>query len=218
MKIVAISDTHGRHERMMPLPKGDVLVVAGDFTSHGKLEQTKLFGEWLARQDFKHKIVVAGNHNLDFQVDPYAVGELIGNEDNIYYLEDDELVIDGVKFYGSPWTPNYYDWAFMMPRGSDELKRVWAAIPEDTDVLITHGPPAGILDNARDGMKSGDADLLARVKQLKNLSAHIFGHIHEGHGMADFNWYGHGPVFYNVAICDIHYQPVNQPTAIEIRG
>lgn len=205
MRIVAISDTHGRHDQMLhPVPDGDVLVVAGDFTRHGQLEQVRDFNYWLKILPHKHKLAVGGNHNKDFY-ENRAEAELILTE--AIYLEDGEIVIDGVKFYGSPWTPNYYDWSFMLPRQSKEISQKWAKIPEDTDVLITHGPPYHILDKARDDKKAGCEALARRVEEL-NLKAHIFGHVHEGHGKSG--------IYHNVAICNIEYEPVNPPTVIDL--
>lgn len=207
MRIVAISDTHGLHNQMLfPIPEGDVLIHAGDTSGHGTIEELKDFNSWLGLLPHKHKLMIAGNHNKEWYND-YTKDACIRTLTNAIYLEDTEIVIGGIKFYGSPWTPEYYNWAFMLPRKSQQLSDKWAEIPDDTNVLITHGPPYGILDTANDKEKIGDETLLRRIQELPVLKAHIFGHVHEGHGEQG--------IFHNVAICDIQYRPVNPPTVLE---
>ena len=96
---------------------------------------------------------------------------------NAHYLCDESLTLDGVKFYGSPWQPRFFDWAFNKDRGAP-LKAIWDKIPLDTDVLITHGPPHGILDLTFDKIKAGCEELLLAVQRIKP-KVHVFGHIHE---------------------------------------
>ena len=205
MKIVAMSDTHGLHAKLT-VPDGDVLIHAGDFSRFGKVEDIYGFLDWFGRLPHRHKILVAGNHDRLFEDNPVKAKELLWP--SITYLQDKEAVIDGVKFYGAPWTPRFFDWAFNVDRGSDIAKK-WAKIPDDVNVLITHGPPFGICDMSRfQSSRMGCEDLLRRIEQLGELKVHIFGHNHSGHGVQG--------MFANVAVCDEAYQPVNQPTVIEI--
>ena len=209
MKIIALSDTHGMYEGL-EVPAGDVLVFAGDATRHGSLDELIHFNGWLEGLSHKHKIVVAGNHDWSWEKDPINSSLYLTNA---VYLQDGELEIDGVNFYGSPWTPQYYDWAFMLPRNGAELGQKWLEIPYDTDVLITHGPPHSILDQREDDMfgrgeNVGCQLLFEHIGQLKDLKAHIFGHIHEA--------YGKQVRSYNVSICNRAYEPVNRVTVIEI--
>jgi Icc-related predicted phosphoesterase len=208
MRIVAISDTHGYHEELT-IPDGDVLVCAGDI-SHGEgtMQQVRNFNDWFNRQPHKHKILVPGNHDFPFQDQAGAAAFAITKA---HLLIDAEVVIEGIKFYGSPWQPWFHDWAFNAPKNGN-LKDVWAKIPDDTDVLITHGPPKDILDRVdRGGYNVGCEDLAARVLEVVPR-AHIFGHIHESHGQLDL----YGIKFRNVSICTLRYDPSNPPTIIDI--
>ncbi len=208
MKVVAISDIHNHQ---VDLPEGDLLIVAGDLTSSGKPEQIAKINQYIGEQSskFKHKpLVVAGNHDFMFERQrEAAVGALTAAD----YLEDDFVEIDGVKIYGSPWTPTFFNWAFMKDRGS-EIREVWEWIPDGLDILVTHGPPKGILDFC--GIHAGCADLLEVV--TKKLSRppkfHVFGHIHEGYGL-----HVEGvTTFLNVSVCNVDYKPVNAPTVFEV--
>lgn len=205
MNIVAISDTHGMHDRVK-LPKGDVLIHAGDFCNSGSLADLERFVEWLGKQPFERKLVVAGNHDkiLEKQPEYSQLFEKIGAD----YLFDSAIVIDGIKFYGSPFQPAFCDWAFNLPRGGEELKNVWAKIPDDTDVLITHSPPHGILDRNSIGEHCGCEHLRDRVWEVKP-KYHVFGHLHESSGM---NYHSlEGTTFVNICICDGRYNPRHKP-------
>ncbi len=208
MKIVAISDTHLRE---VDLPEGDLLIVGGDVTGRGTPKQVGIFNAYLQTQapKFKHKpLVIAGNHDFLFQDDrEQAVAMLSAGT----YVEDELVEIDGVKIYGSPWTPTFFDWAFMKDRG-EPIRKMWDMIPEGLDILVTHGPPKGVLDFC--GQHVGCDDLLDVVtnKLTHPPRYHIFGHIHEGHGKRS----SVKTEFLNVSICDEHYLAVNPPTVFEI--
>lgn len=197
MKIVALSDTHGRHEQIN-VPGGDVLVHAGDFCGYGTLEEVEAFNDYLGTLPHAHKIVVAGNHDWPFEREPEQAQKLLTNA---IYLQDSGIVIDGVRFYGSPWQPEFFDWAFNLPRGS-ALAEKWAQIPGDTDVLITHGPPLGVLDRTMAGLSVGCEDLAKALSQRIKPKLHIFGHIHEGYGLMDKQ----GTAYVNACCCDERYQ------------
>lgn len=178
MRIVFVSDTHGRHQHTR-VPDGDVLVHAGDVTLDGSLEGVEDFDRWLGTLPHKHKVVIAGNHDECFQHQADRARERITNA---IYLEDSACEVAGLKFYGSPWTPLFFDWSFMLPEV--ELAQKWAAIPTGLDVLITHGPPHGILDWTNRGEHAGSLSLLHRVHEVKPRF-HVFGHIHEAAGRLD---------------------------------
>lgn len=209
MKIVGISDIHNR-QKQVGLPEGDVLVCAGDLTGAGNIWEVADFAQWLAEQKFKHKLVIAGNHDWAFEDRPDEARELM-KEAGAIYLENSEVIIDGVKFWGSPWTPRFFDWAFNAD--PDKLKECWDAIPADTDVLITHGPPYGILDINREGQHCGCSLLLDAVTRV-NPQLHLFGHIHEGSG------YMHGGQthFMNVSVVNRSYYVVNPPREHSLLG
>jgi predicted phosphodiesterase len=179
MRIVCISDTHAQHQGLA-LPSGDVLVHAGDITRHGALEDdVESFDRWLGTLDhlYRFKIVIAGNHDFCFQNQPVEARARITNA---IYLEDSGCERAGLRFYGSPWQPWFGGWAFNLPRG-EALAAKWALIPNDVDVLITHGPPEGILDVTKRGDVVGCHDLRERVREIKPR-LHVFGHIHEAAG------------------------------------
>lgn len=181
MRIVCVSDTHARHH-LTELPDGDVLVHAGDITRHGALDDVKSFNAWLGtlNRRYRHKVVICGNHDFCFQERAADARSLLTNA---IYLEDSGCELDGLTFYGSPWQPWFGGWAFNLPRG-EELAKVWAKIPDRVDVLITHGPPEGILDRTHRGDLAGCRDLLVRVYEV-NPRLHVFGHIHEAAGRID---------------------------------
>jgi Icc-related predicted phosphoesterase len=176
MKIVCISDTHARHE-LTAVPEGDILVHAGDITRHGDLTDVESFDRWLGTLPHKHKVVICGNHDFCFQNQPEEARARITNA---VYLEDSACQIEGLTLYGSPWQPWYGGWAFNLPRG-EALAEKWAMIPKGVDVLITHGPPEGILDLTNRGDAAGCRDLLLCVYELEP-QLHVFGHIHEAAG------------------------------------
>jgi Icc-related predicted phosphoesterase len=176
--LVAISDTHGRHRRV-DVPDGDVLIYAGDFglrTEHDLDE----FNRWLGELPHAHKVVVAGNCDPFCEQSPDEVRRLLTEG---HYLQDSAVELAGLKFWGSPWQPTFHNMAFNLPRG-EPLAARWAQIPDDTDILVTHGPPHGILDRTSRGQQVGDRELLDRVTQVRPV-CHIFGHVHESSGVLD---------------------------------
>lgn len=210
MRLVCISDTHSLHRRIPDIPAGDVLIHAGDCLGAGTLDNVEDLNDWLGTLPHRHKVVIAGNHDWAFQETPDLAVEALTNA---IYLEDSGVVIDGVRFWGSPWTPTFMDWAFMLDRGQP-LHAKWRDIPETTDVLITHGPPKGIGDEVNLGFKcqnAGCVDLLHRIGNL-SLKAHVFGHIHEGYGT-----YRQGETqLINASTCTARYAPTNLPIVVDI--
>lgn len=205
MKIVAISDTHMRQPK---LPEGDVLVHSGDATFHGSIEEVSKFGAWWNKLEYKHKIFIPGNHDWLFQRSEHLARQMIES----IVLIDQAVEIDGIKFYGSPWQPWFYDWAFNLERG-EEIKAKWDLIPDGTDVLVTHGPPNGFLDYVPSGGNVGCKDLLDAVCRVRP-KYHIFGHIHYSRG--EKYWEHTGTTFMNAAICDEAYMASNTPIVFDI--
>lgn len=197
---------------MLPVPNGDVLVVAGDITNRGNLNDVVNFSDWAKKLPHKHKIIIAGNHDFCFEDDRHDQAVRILTMQGLIYLQDSEITIDGVKFYGSPWSPWFYDWAFNLHRGF-EIREKWALIPKDTDVLITHGPIHGHGDMTDDGQMVGCTDLAETIQKVQP-EYHIFGHIHEGYGVT----YDEGLdiKFVNASTCTRQYLPTNPPLEIEI--
>ena len=208
MKIVCISDTHGQH-RALTLPKGDMVIHAGDITTRGRKDQVHDFLNWYAKLDFKYKIFIAGNHDFFFEKEsPEEISNLIPA--GIIYLNDSGIEIEGLKIWGSPIQPWFYDWAFNRQRGA-EIKAHWDLIPNNIDILITHGPPYGLLDLTIRREHVGCLDLLNKIRAIKPKT-HVFGHIHEAYGKHE----SLGTTFINASSLNVHYQPVNAPIEIEI--
>lgn len=206
MRIVCVSDTHGQG-RSLAVPNGDVLVHAGDLTGMGHLGQLAKEAAWLRTLPHRTKVVIAGNHDFGFQHEPR---EAVALFDGMIYLEDATATVDGVRFYGSPWQPRFFDWAFNLDRGS-AIRARWDLIPPGIDVLVTHGPPAGVLDRTERGEEVGCADLLAAVARVRPR-VHVFGHIHEGYGTVERD----GTTFVNASGCDKRYRPVNPPIVVDL--
>jgi len=218
MRLVIISDTHGQHKKL-DMPDGDVLIHCGDYSTHGHPEDTKAFLEWFYTQPHKHRVFISGNHDgLSYRLPIMFHNMLIDVEEKAgcalsqTYLECSSIEIEGVKFYGSPWTPTFNTWAWMLDRRSDDMITQISNIPTDVDVLITHGPTKGILDLTMDGRTEGCEVLSARMHDLKNLKLHAFGHIHEGAGVADIEGVRH----VNAAMLNHKYQMINDPWVIDI--
>ena len=223
-RIIAISDTHNFHKsiKFPELKEDDILVHAGDATMRGTLTEYKRFIEWYSSLTPKTKIYVPGNHDFICQDSSKKV-KILARENGVDFLLDSSLVISGVKFYGSPWQPWYHNWAFNFPQfdleDQEVAKAKWAEIPDDTEVLITHGPPKGIRDKVRYGNGVGThvgcKQLYNRiVNGLPKLKHHIFGHIHEGYGKSICL----ARTFHNVALWK-HWQgtaKLNKPHIIEI--
>lgn len=246
VRIVCMSDTHSLTPHIkFDIPYGDIFIHAGDFTRCGGLEEVIDFNSWIGRLPHKHKIVIAGNHELSFDrtfthplsrspsdgprslhvVDEIPtlglprdnIAEAINTKNirdcltNCTYLQDQEIVIYGLKIYGTPWQPEFCKWAFNVPRGEACLRK-WNLIPDDTDVLVTHTPPIGHGDLCCTGVRAGCVELLSTVQKRVRPKYHVFGHIHEGYGVSS-----DGKIIYiNASTCDISYLPTNPPITFDI--
>lgn len=208
MKITAISDTHTQHQ-LLDLKGGDVLIHAGDISSRGREYEVIDFLQWFSGQPHKHKIFIAGNHDFFFERESEEkINSLI--PENIIYLNDSGITIEGIHFWGSPVTPWFYDWAFNRMPGAD-IQKHWEKIPPTTDILITHGPPFGILDRSVKGEHIGGKDILPYLEKIKPRF-HIFGHIHEGYGMIKKD----KTTFINASVLNEKYEMTNAPVVVEI--
>jgi Icc-related predicted phosphoesterase len=217
MILVVTSDCHGKLDQAS-LPDGDILILGGDIFANEsgdpdtdaalQLNSLRDLDDYCGGLGFKHVLMIAGNHDWVFERCKAAPGAL----KNIVYLEDSGMEIDGVKFWGSPHQPWFYDWAFNHPRNGRALAHYWSLIPENTDVLITHGPPFGILDLPfGEGEPAGCELLLKRVREVEPR-VHIFGHIHGSYGQQRI-----GPtLFVNACMCNELYHPVNPPQVIDL--
>lgn len=240
MKVVAISDSHSRHGSIYQL-RGDenienietfehvagivnsynhsvflpsdidLLIHAGDASLHGTEHEIRQFLEWFSGIKAKHKILIAGNHDFLFERNRMIAKELLEKHKDIIYLESSMTEIEGLKIYGEPRQPWFHNWAFNVQRGPD-IKRYWDAVPNNADILVTHGPPYGILDMTSRGENVGCKDLLYRIQELPNLKMVIFGHIHEDAGYELIN----GVHYINACVLNERYQLQNRPQAFII--
>lgn len=208
-KIVAISDTHHKHY-YLKLPKGDILIHGGDWTYRGERIERMLVLDYLKHISKKYKYIVTimGNHDIGMTKTWFESLHVLPK--NVTVLQDCGIEIEGINFYGSPYTPWFGDWGFGEP--DEQLAQRFNHIPKKTDILITHGPAYGILDRNKHGEYCGSKSLYEKIKKLPNLKHHICGHIHEDYGQESIE----NVTFSNVSILDENYEIKNKPTIIEI--
>jgi Icc-related predicted phosphoesterase len=217
MRLVITSDCHGRLQEA-ELPEGDILILAGDVLpnrfskpehdAYFQLNELQSLDSYCGSLKFSRVLMIAGNHDWVFEVDKLAHRKL----QHITYLEDSGIEINGVRFYGSPHQPWFYNWAFNLPRGGKELAHCWSLIPDHTDVLITHGPPMGILDQPFGTREHVGCELLLqRVQELKP-KVHAFGHIHGSYGRKRIG----DTLFVNASLCSETYRPTNSPHIVDL--
>lgn len=201
MRIVAISDTHGYHDKIA-LPKGDVLIHSGDMcdlvcgTPTTTAEQIKSLDRWFEKQDFKKIICVPGNHDKAIEM-----GHL-RRLHNAVILIDEHYEYEGVKFFGSPWTPPFFG-AF--GKSEKDVEKVYDRIYDNVDVMITHGPPKGILDMTAYGESIGSKALLKAVERVKP-KLHVFGHVHYSYG----KYFDLITTFYNASLAGFSISDVDK--------
>jgi Icc-related predicted phosphoesterase len=241
MRITHISDTHNKHNQLNgKLPGGQLLIHSGDFTSIGRKHEVEKFIEWFSKQDYTHKVFIAGNHDLTFQSErmyenksahfeykeypvPGAEGkpdwlvELLANlPDGVYYLENSSIKLEGINIWGSPYSPSFgYGWAFNKDRGHD-IVQCWNEIPMDTDIVITHTPIYGYNDRASNTNQNvGCVDLYHRIREVQP-HLHFAGHIHEAYGwktMGLTSWYDLQT--FNGCSCNLRYEAENAPISFD---
>jgi len=236
MKIVPMSDSHNKHNKVI-VPKCDIFIHSGDWSGMGRESETRNFAKWLNKLEAEYIVVVPGNHEVEFEKNlPHSLNWILDECPRAHILIDRTIDIEGIKIHGSPVTPYFFDWAwnrsirddgmiYQPPRyggGGSVFKQVphikphWDMIPEGTNILVTHGPPKGILDELvfPDGTPKGEhvgcPHLLDRIKEIKP-DIHIFGHIHCAAGETHID----GTSFYNAALCDEMYMPTNEVKVIE---
>jgi len=223
MRITLISDTHTMHGLIKPtidMPGGYLLLHAGDIMNSGyNKNDIKDFCHWYnSLEHYDQKIFIAGNHDRTFEDFPDDAREIYSSYKNITYLQDERLDLwdeedQQTVIYGTPWQPWFYDWAFNLPKGGPGLMSKWEAIPADTDILITHGPPQEILDVSGPPYNEpllGCALLRERVDAVKP-KIHVFGHIHGGYGYKFLN----GTHFFNASILNEEYMYTNKPVTFD---
>jgi len=221
VRIVCISDTHDHCLDASRLPAGDILVHAGDWTGTGVGSKVKHFVEWMEslQSKYRHRVVIAGNHDVTLHKEYYERAwsrfHRRGKEDaelarsvvtgaSFTFLEDTAAEIEGIKFYGSPWQPEFYDWAYNLPRG-EPCAAKWREIPDDCDVLITHGPPIGVGDECDGSNRAGCVNLMHQIVSRVHPALHVFGHIHEGYGYFSCSSAPH-TLFANASTCTYRYR------------
>jgi Icc-related predicted phosphoesterase len=213
IKVVAISDLHG----YLPedLPSCDLLLIAGDICplrDHSPFAQAQwlgtVFRKWLDRQRARQIVATWGNHDFVGERAPDMVPGL-----HWHMLVDDWVELLGMKIYGTPWQPRFFDWAFNLDE--PDLERKWRQIPDDTDILLLHGPPHGYGDMNLAGQHTGSPSLTKRIAEIRPQLA-VFGHIHEAYGVFDLD----GITLANVSLMNIRYEPVNRPfeTVVDVRA
>jgi len=181
MKIWHISDTHGYHD-LLTVPEGIDLVIHSGDASNQRLPHLNIFEymkflDWFSNLNIEHKIFIAGNH--DSSIESGAVLKSDFTDKNITYLENDFTVINSLVIWGSPYSPNFNNWSFMKNRS--KLHKIWQQIPDNTDIVVTHTPPKGVLDiseNRQRELEFCGCNALKKRIMVLNPVLHLFGHIH----------------------------------------
>ncbi|GFO30081.1 metallophosphoesterase mpped2 [Plakobranchus ocellatus] len=237
VRFVLLSDTHCQIEKLPTefVPPADVLIHAGDFTKVGLPASIEKFDSYLGSLPHKRKIVIAGNHDLtldmdmvnnrrshllnSFQISRDKFEDYLQEKQlpssrellkNCIYLQDSSITVCGIKIYGSPWQPEFGDWGFNLPRGIPCLQK-WDQIPDETDILVTHGPPIGHGDLCVSGQRAGCVELLTTIQTRVKPKYHLYGHIHEAYGITTD---GH-TTFINGSNCTLRYKPQNKPVVFD---
>jgi len=208
-KIVCLSDTHGSHgnlrlNRWLKNNPAEIFLFAGDY-QYNSYDNGEDFIEWLSNLPYKHKVIVPGNHDGNFDI----IREKCKNYDNIHFIIHNSIKIEGIKFFCSAYSRTFGDWWFM--ESEDVLEYLYEKIPEDINVLITHTPPFGVLDQTVHGILAGSTSLNHRINKLPNIKYNIFGHIHENFGEIKIE----KVKYINCSIVDEKYYPKNLPVIFE---
>lgn len=225
-RITLISDTHAKHNQLNgDLPGGEILIHAGDFMTDGynHLEARQFFHWFESITTYETKIFIAGNHDRIMQNEPENMRGILTGYKTIDYLQDDTCVLygdghngdfpeDNIHIYGSPYQPFFFNWAFNLPRNGSELAAKWAAIPENTDILITHGPSWGHNDTTQYNRDTHlGCELLRERIDVIRPKIHVCGHIHSGNG---YSFDGHTHHF-NASVLNEKYNYSNKPITFD---
>jgi len=226
-RITVLSDTHTKHGLipMEDLPGGDMILFAGDLMNSGyNRNDIWDFCHWFqSLKQYEDKIFIAGNHDRMFENHPEDVKVWLEKFPLINYLQDEQLTLYGdgpngdmpennIRIYGSPWQPEFFNWAFNLPKNGIEIASKWLAIPDNTDILITHGPAYGTLDTVKGRQYDnlGCGMLAQRIKVIKP-KIHICGHIHSGYGYK----FKDGTHYFNASVLDEQYQYTQKPMTFD---
>lgn len=219
MKIVAISDAHGKWNKVV-IPECDLLISAGDYSFNGEDHMVRDFHKWMNKQPAKHKISVQGNHEKRVESN-FILSKQMAEEacPGVHFIDEGPIDIENIKIWCSAITPFFFNWAWNRHPGQ-EIQKHWDRIPNNIDILVTHGPVYGLLDGVPYfDQTSGEMSIRhCGCKQLFNKTmmiapkVHVCGHIHEGYGETVFG----NTKFINASICDAEYRPVNKPIVFEI--
>lgn len=212
MKIAAFSDCHWLYKDIKKFPKADILIFAGDWCGSGYyLQETLDFLNWFKELPYRNKVAIPGNHDRICEINEQSCKDIF-LQTGAHLLIDEKINIEGLSIYGTPWCPEFNNWAFMLPE--EQLKWKFKYIPNNLDILITHTPPKGISDPTNYGSEA----LRKRLNDI-NPKIHIFGHNHGGYGYTETI----NTKFYNVAVCsdadeehDFDYKLINPITIIEV--
>ena len=238
MRITHISDTHNKHKQLNgKLLGGDILIHSGDISSLGRKHEIGEFLKWFSKQEYRYKVFIVGNHDTSFDSEvllrnklkhfegsrewdtecvagkPQWLVDMLNDLDtNVFYLENGSVDIEGVKIWGSPYSPTFgYGWGFNKDRGYD-INEVWNTIPMDTHIVITHTPIYGYNDVAQNTNQNvGCEDLYHRLQEVKP-HLHFAGHIHESYGYRETMWGGYS---FNGSSCNLRYEAVNPPITFD---
>lgn len=194
------------HRLAHDIPDGDILLHAGDITRNGLPRDLEALDRFFESLPHKHKIFTPGNHDWCFEKNPERAAAMVPHAT---CLIDQSVKVAGIRIWGSPWQPEYHDWAFNLPRGQ-ALAEKWALIPEHTDIVITHGPVRGIRDLCSHGGHEGCDDLRDRLQEVKPR-LHVCGHIHEAYGVEKVG----ETTYINASICDQGYKPSRAPLVFD---
>lgn len=224
MEITAISDLHGEFPR---LDGGDLLIIAGDSTSNDSVKAWQNYFDWLERQDYRKKIMIAGNHDnfcTQWAISNDSIYDSLVKKPSFSYLCDSGEEFEGFKIWGSPWSQRFvgqnpHCMAFTLDH-DNQLINKFEMIPHDTDILITHSPPFGILDKTTNGEHVGSTYLFNWLKYVGRPKLHVFGHIHEAYGQCEiFSTYNNQMMkSINASHVNEDYEPVNKPIRIILEG
>lgn len=217
MRVTLLSDTHNKHSQVTgDMLDGQLVIHAGDISSMGYEHEIEDFCRWYDKLNYDHKVFIAGNHDWGFQDNVERTNQILNSFKTIDYLQDDWIKVGDdekmVKIYGTPWQPEFYNWAFNLPKNGIELAAKWEAIPEDTDILVTHGPAFGILDTVI-GIRNDNlgCELLTKRIEIVKPKIHVCGHIHTGYGYV----FKDGTHFFNAAVLNEDYRFAQRPFSFD---